>query len=72
MGPFGLLMMKSLNVAAIFREAVLENTALMNTLTSLLHSKSFNLLDFGFLFYFALLSFAASLCMLVLPTFSFS
>jgi len=44
LGPFGLLMMKSLNVAVIFNEAVLENTALMKTLASLLHSKSFYLL----------------------------
>lgn len=44
LGPFGLLMMKSLNVAVIFNEAVLENSALMKTLASLLHSKSFYLL----------------------------
>lgn len=44
LGPFGLLMMKSLNVAVIFNEAVLENSAPMKTLASLLHSKSFYLL----------------------------
>lgn len=49
LGPFGQLMMKSLNVAAIFNEAVLANTAPMKTLTSLSHSKSLYLLLFFFL-----------------------
>lgn len=48
LGPFGQLMMKSLNVAAIFNEAVLANTAPMKTLTSLSHSKSLYLLLFFF------------------------
>lgn len=50
-------MMKSLNEAVIFNEAVLENTALMKTLASLLHSKSFYLLLFFF-------SAVALLCMI--------
>lgn len=44
MGPFGQLRMKSLDVAAIFNEAVLANTAPVKTLTSLAHSKSLYLL----------------------------
>lgn len=48
LGPFGQLMMKSLDVAAIFNEAVLANTAPMKTLTSLSHSKSLYLLLFLF------------------------
>lgn len=47
LGPFGLLMMKSLNVAVMFNEAVLEKSALMKSLASLLHSKSFYLLCMG-------------------------
>lgn len=46
LGPFGLLMMKNLNVVAIFNEAVLENTTPMKALMNNSHSKSFCLLFF--------------------------